>query len=293
MKLIIHLLSIFILFFSNCYAKEVDIILIGGQSNATGQGIVSNIPKSFQVDTEVSIFYSQYLNRGKNSLKWQPLCQASETLDKFGVELSLGTALHKKYPDRKIALIKHGLSGSNLYNQWNPGNRSNESKGSEYIKFIETVHKGIDTLKAEGLDPKIRAMVWHQGEGDVRTKAGLENSKRYAENLNNLISELRKELKSPDMQFILTVGMPVEAARFPGRLIVRDCQREVAENSGSVFSVKGASVIEADGLQMRSSDYRTTHPKDDVHLGTFGILTLGESFTKKISFHLNNQKNEL
>ena len=34
-------------------AQEVDVFLIGGQSNATGQGYVRNIPATFKVDTTV------------------------------------------------------------------------------------------------------------------------------------------------------------------------------------------------------------------------------------------------
>ena len=124
---------------SSLWAQEIDVVLIGGQSNATGQGYVRNIPKSFQTDTTVMFYYSKYLNQGEGGDRWRPLCQASETWDKFGVELSLGTALQDYFPERKWALIKHALSGSNLYQQWNPGNREGESQGEEYTKWLQTV----------------------------------------------------------------------------------------------------------------------------------------------------------
>lgn len=59
--------------------KEIDVYLIGGQSNATGQAYVRNIPASFKVDTTVRIYYSRFLNQGEGSEQWSPLCQASET----------------------------------------------------------------------------------------------------------------------------------------------------------------------------------------------------------------------
>lgn len=50
----------FILFFLSVWgvalslpAQEIDVFLIGGQSNATGQGYVRNIPAAFRVDTTV------------------------------------------------------------------------------------------------------------------------------------------------------------------------------------------------------------------------------------------------
>lgn len=262
-------------------SQEVDVILIGGQSNATGQGYMNNLPRSFEVDRSVMFYYSKYLNRGKGSEQWLPLCQASETDDKFGVELSLGTALQKYFPDRKIALIKHALSGSNLYSQWNPGNGEAEA-GEEYRKWLETVYQGLNKLKEKGFVPVIRAMVWQQGEGDAREIAGMENSRKYGENLRNLILRIREDLHAPGMLFVYGEVMPMAAERFPGRELVRKAQVLVAEDSRSQLSVKNAFWVEGDDLQMRRSDYHTPIPQDDVHLGTFGVLTLGERFAEVI-----------
>ena len=170
----------FVLFFLSVWAvalslsaQEVDVFLIGGQSNATGQGYVRNIPATFKVDTTVWFYYSRFLNQGEGGGQWTALCQASETKDKFGVELSLGTKLQSLYPERRIALIKHALSGSNLYKQWNPGNRSGDVRGEEYVKFVETVKNALVDLKKQGYRPIIRAMVWQQGEADARDIAGM------------------------------------------------------------------------------------------------------------------------
>ena len=48
-----------------------------------------------------------YLNGGKGGDCWRPLCQASESKDKFGVELSLGTCLHKQYPNTPNSYLQH------------------------------------------------------------------------------------------------------------------------------------------------------------------------------------------
>lgn len=260
----------------------IDVYLIGGQSNATGQGYVRNIPKSFEVDTTVLFYYSRYLNGGKGGDCWRPLCQASESEDKFGVELSLGTCLHKQYPDRNIALIKHALSGSNLYAQWNPGNRAGEAQGEEYAKFIGTVKEGLDKLRKEGYTPVLRAMVWQQGEADARDIAGMDKSRMYGKNLNNFIRQVRKDLEVEELLFVYGSVMPMAAPRFTGRDLVRNAQKEVAEGSGSGLSLPNAVWIDTDDLQMRRSDYMTPMPEDDVHLGTYGILELGRRFSQVI-----------
>lgn len=264
------------------FAQEIDVVLIGGQSNCVGQGYVRNLPRCFEIDTTVKLYYSKFCNFGEGSNVWGALRAASEAKDKFGVELGLGNALQGKLPTKKLALIKHAQSGSNIHTQWNPGNRENEKMGAEYLKFLTTVKDGLAKLEADGYKPIIRGMVWQQGEADARFDAGIENSKRYAENLCNFINHVRKEFNCPDMPFIYGEVMPMAAERFSARDMIRAAQVEVSEGSGSKFSVKNAVLVEGDDLQMRRTDYKTPLPNDDVHLGTYGLLTLGERFAKEI-----------
>lgn len=82
------------------HADEVNVILIGGQSNATGQGYVNNIPPCFKTDKRVLLYYSGSLKGTEPAEQLVPLSPASESPDRFGVELSLGTALQKKFPQK-------------------------------------------------------------------------------------------------------------------------------------------------------------------------------------------------
>lgn len=241
--------------------KEIDVYLVGGQSNATGQAYVKNIPASFKIDTRVRIYYSRFLNKGEGSEQWNPLCQASETKNKFGIELSLGTKLQSLYPKRQIALIKHALSGSNLYQQWNPGNRQKNIRGEEYINFIKTVKDAIISLKQQGYRPIIKAMVWQQGEADARDIAGMEQSHQYSSNLKNFIEQIRKEFNSENMLFVYGTVIPIAASRFTGRELVRKAQFAVSNNSNSEFSINNALLIPADDLQMLYNDYQIQHLK--------------------------------
>ncbi len=268
--------------------KKINVYLIGGQSNATGQGYMVNIPSDFKIDKSAHFFYSKKLGGGGEALTWGPLCQASETPDKFGVELSMGTTLKQLNPDSEIALIKHALSGSNLYKQWNPGeNNLDESNfGSEFIKFINTVEAGLTALEKQGYKPKVRAMVWQQGEGDARDIAGMENSRNYGPNLRHLIKRLRKHLNAPEMLFIYGYVIPVPLERFTGREEVRIAEKNVDQNSGHSLALKGAFVIETDDLPLRCDEPNSPYPDDKVHFNTFGILELGKRFSNKINDEL-------
>jgi hypothetical protein len=278
-------------FLSQLYAqnKPIDVYLIGGQSNATGQGYMVNIPEDFDIDTTVMFFYSGGLGGGGVSMQWGPLCQASETPDKFGVELSMGTALKRHYPNKQIAVIKHALSGSNLYSQWNPGKDNMDTLhfGPEYEKFVRTVEDGLEGLRARSYKPTIRAMVWQQGEGDARDIAGMENSNNYGKNLRHFIQRVREQFNSPDMLFIYGYVIPVPLERFTGREEVRTAQKHVDQGSGHPLALEEAFVLETDDLPLRCDEPNSPYPKDSVHFNTYGIIELGNCFAAKIMEEMN------
>ena len=68
------------------HADEINVILIGGQSNATGQGYVNNIPPCFKTDKRILLYYSGSLKGVEPAEQLVPLSPASESPDRFGVE---------------------------------------------------------------------------------------------------------------------------------------------------------------------------------------------------------------
>jgi len=289
-------ISVFVLVLMSMYSfskkKEIDVYLIGGQSNATGQGYMANIPIDFKINESPLFYYSNKLGGGGKALHWGPLCQASETPDKFGVELSLGTELKRLHPDKEIAIIKHAHSGTNLYQQWNPGEgiQDQNNFGSEFKKFIATVESGLKELKKKGYSPTIKAMVWQQGESDARDIAGMHNSQNYGTNLRQLIQRVREQLHSPEMLFIYGYVIPVPLDRFTGREEVRLAQKNIDQNSGHQLALKRAFVVETDDLPLRCDEQNSPYPDDKVHFNTFGILELGKRFAEKIE-HVNSDNN--
>jgi hypothetical protein len=77
--------------------NTIDIYLIAGQSNATGQGYTKNLPSSFAVDTRVQIYHSADIISGAAPNTWIPLRHASEAPDaagdRFGPELGFGNGI--------------------------------------------------------------------------------------------------------------------------------------------------------------------------------------------------------
>ena len=147
----------------NVLSKPIDVFFIGGQSNATGQGYMYNLPKTLVLDTSVLIFHSgkPHLNSGGPSNTWAALHQASESPDRFGPELGFGNRIHELLPNKKIAIIKHAHSGTNLYHDWFPGRSGADTThwGLQFKIFIETVMEGMQALRQQGFDPTIKGML--------------------------------------------------------------------------------------------------------------------------------------
>ena len=259
------------------HADEIDVVLIGGQSNAAGRGLLRNLPVGFRPDANVMIYHSERTAKsrpGTQANTWGPLRAASDRAGLFGPELSLGTRLARRFPNRKWALIKHARGGTNLYRQWKaaPG----KDRGPEFDIFMKTATAGLAELRKQGHTPHLRAMVWHQGCSDTSKQAPVSAAENYGKNLTALIDTVRKELDAPDMAFVIGQILPMKSPGCVRRDTVRAQQKALGSKEKRIFWVP------TDGLQMRRNDYHTQDPRDTLHLGTYGQLTLGERFADAI-----------
>jgi hypothetical protein len=280
--------------------KPVDVYLVAGQSNATGQGYLRNLPPGFTPDARVLLFNSgrPHLNSGAAPLTWVPLRQASESPDRFGPELGFGNRLQELEPAAAIALIKHAHSGTNLYAQWAPGGNATDTAhwGPQFKVFVQTVDAGLQGLRAQGYAPVIRGMIWQQGENDAfsgnlaTTNATViaafvhAVSDQYGTNLAHFIQRVREQFSSPDMLFVYGYVLP-PPNNPPGRDAVRRGERAVDQNSGDPLAVPGAFVVATDDLPHRATDPGTRYPQDDLHFSTNGTLDLGRRMAETMDAH--------
>jgi hypothetical protein len=264
--------------------NTVDVYLIGGQSNATGQGYIKNIPSSLTINTKVQLYHSADINSGGVASTWMTLRPASEGADycnlglRFGPELSFGNNIQSFYSNRQIAIIKHAKSGTNLYSQWAPGSSPSDSVhfGPEFKTFVNTVDGGLKALKSRGLKPVIRGMLWQQGEADAD-----DGGQNYGTNLKNFIARVREQWNSPDMLFVY--GYVYPASNFgTGRDIVRAAEKNIDQDSGDALATRRAFVVETDDLELRAADPNNCIANDKVHFGTAGQLELGKRMAIKV-----------
>lgn len=271
-------------------AARVEVTLIAGQSNATGQGYVNNLPANFSIPADVELFHSgpPHLKPATPARTWAPLAPASESPDRFGLELSLGRRLRELRPQARLAFIKHARSGTNLHTQWHPGAGATDRGdwGPHFTTFVETVEAGLQALRDRGDEPVLCGLVWYQGEADANggrnAPADTTHARNYAVNFTHFIARVRAQFAAPNLPVVYAVITP-SPERGPGRELVRQAQRDVAADSGSPLAVPGTWCVATDDLPRRKDDPDTPYPNDTEHVGTAGLLTLGTHFADLLS----------
>jgi sialate O-acetylesterase len=267
--------------------RPIEVYLIGGQSNATGQGYVRNLPAGFAPCPDVLLYHSgaPHLHGSGRPDAWESLQPASESPDRFGPELGFGNRLQTLRPGRRIALIKHAHSGTNLHAQWAPGANANDRAhwGAQFATFVQTADAGLKALREQGYAPTLAGMIWMQGENDA--DEGGSASSDYAKNLTHFIARVRAQFDAPDLVFVYgLIGKPPESG--PGRDVVRQAQRELSADSGSPLAVNRAFLVPTDDLTRRADDPGTPYPNDHNHFSSAGMLTLGERMAETMNAHL-------
>ena len=277
MKRLIRLLSLSVLLsapLTEANGSNVDVFLLGGQSNAGGRGAMSELSDSSVLyNTEIMLYHSASMNSGQPARQWTTLRPASNTANNFGPEIGFGNRMAELYPGRQIAIIKHAVGGTDLGADWNPGTGRNDIGhfGPQFMTFVETVDSGIDSLIAQGYTPVIRCMLWQQGERDARDSS---YGPAYDRNLSHFIRRVRAQFNAPSMLFVYGQVLPVVLSGYTYRDQVRQGQFNVDENSGQIYATDGARLVMADDLPMNS---------DNLHISAAGQLELGIRFADALT----------
>ena len=97
MKKLIELLSLFILLpaaLAQAAGIDVDVFLLGGQSNAAGRGVISELPDpSVLYNASIMLYHSANMNSGQPAHEWTTLRPASNSAGNFGPEIGFGNRM--------------------------------------------------------------------------------------------------------------------------------------------------------------------------------------------------------
>lgn len=231
--------------------KTVKVFLLAGQSNMEGAGAItadlkrnegkgsleylakhrSDSAFSRLVDDqgkwiERHDVWIHYLER-KGPLR--PGYGARE--DRIGPELGFGTVVGDHF-EEPVLLIKLAWGGKSLAVDFRPPSAGGDGPGVYYKELISRTTRALEDVGTEfpelaGMTPRLVGIGWHQGWND-RVNQAFNDA--YETNLAHLIRDLRRDLKVPNLPFVIAeTGMSGESENHPRALSLMKAQAAVAQ----------------------------------------------------------------
>jgi hypothetical protein len=212
----------------NKLGKPVKVFLLAGQSNMEGQGVVSmdhpryyNSGKGNLVNTMKDPNKSHLYKHLKNERgEWVVRDDVKITFrdrsggltigytgyggsSHIGPELQFGHVVGD-YFEEPVLLIKTAWGGKSLFKDFRPPGSGGET-GEFYQLMLKDIHKALDKIEKNfpdlaGRGCEIAGFVWMQGWNDMCEPKAIPE---YDKNLVNLVKDLRKEFKSPNLPVVI------------------------------------------------------------------------------------------
>ena len=221
--------------------KPVKVFLLAGQSNMEGQGVVSMDHPEYYNGGKGNLVWSMKNSKSAELMKhlrddkgkwvvrddvkvWFKTgagitkgdltvgftgyvspedVEAGGGRSHIGPELQFGHVIGN-YFDEPVLLIKTAWGGKSLYSEFRPPSSEGEV-GSFYIQMLAEIREALADI--ENLFPgrgnheyEIAGFVWMQGWNDMCTPEAVPE---YDRNLINLVKDLRKEFRSPNLPVVI------------------------------------------------------------------------------------------
>lgn len=177
-------------------------ILAAGQSNIDGRNPHSELP-SYVVTPNPNIRYS------KNNVNGTFVDFSVPTTDN-GIDWAFDTIVYNALVDAnhggldKIYVIKRSMGGTSIDPEgatdyhWTADYEQLDSESHSLLRLFE---RGIRAaIERDGENFDIKAVLWHQGEGDDNTSQAVAD--RYQNNLRNVVAYIRGIVGKPNLPFI-------------------------------------------------------------------------------------------
>ena len=211
---------------SSIYAQSVKVFILAGQSNMQGQGdilpeditgtlsqFMSTDPDEFgyiQDDDgewiERDDIWVRYKQEDGSVLAENLTVGLGASQNQIGPELTFGHIINEESESR-VLIVKTAWGGKNLAVDFRPPSSGGET-GFYYNQMLSDVEEAIENIEFDfpnfeaGGEVEIAGFCWFQGWNDGDELAfALE----YEQNLNNLISDLRVDLDSPELPFVVAL----------------------------------------------------------------------------------------
>lgn len=219
---------LFIIFFAQLYAKQIDLFIMAGQSNMQGwRSDAAQYPGDPQhLDRRIP-FYFEAIDYSSSHQQWQTLAPQMGHFRSghFGPEITFArSALRNRM---NPAIFKYSSGGSSIKLDWKgPGQHG------MYDSMVNNLKIAIQELEQQGHTVVPRAIVWIQGESDANSD---QLANEYYWHLRKMLHHLRNSvLHQPKLPVILSVDE--QHPRVQLRPQVVDAQLKLAmENDNIAF----------------------------------------------------------
>ncbi|MFU8849238.1 MAG: sialate O-acetylesterase [Opitutales bacterium] len=253
-----HWLLLGLLCVESLAAEPIKVFLMAGQSNMRGRASTNGLPQSL-LDPQEDILICRG-SQGTVGDRLEFLSPNSPHLSdagSFGPDLTFGRTIADTFPDTKFALLKYAVGATGLGGAWavNPD-------GAVYLAFQQTVTNGLALLEAQGYEPEIVGMLWHQGESNIgSTQAQYENL------LNTFIAANRAKYGANLPYMIAGIAQIKD-----GSELIIAAQQAVGASDPFAVYVPGADLSYSDVF----------------HLDRPGMITMGERLAAYYSAHFES-----
>ncbi len=262
---------------------EVDVYLLGGQSNMQGVGKIADLPKSIPEKIPHAFYW--------NGSEFEPLVlgetKVSTRVGEFGPEI--GFAFEIASSNHPVYLIKYHASGMPLHHGWNgdkwlggspaPGRRNfypgetstDPSIGTLYANMLKQFQAGVAQLQKQGMTPNLKGVLWMQGEQDSKQE---ESATSYAFSLRRLRKRIAEDMKTKlDLPLVFGQVLPHDPPldRFKFRNAIREQMAACDSHSGKPESMVNTIMVSTDGFPLL---------QDTVHYDAQGQWQLGKAFAE-------------
>lgn len=226
-----------------------------GQSNGSGQGLVSELPP------ELDTTYANVQIFNPTSVSWAALDvgvnQRDDDATKHGPEVTWASAANAIYDAGNNAyLVKHCDGGEHLANE-DLTNSFYPVTGTIWQNMVATIGNGMSALWAAGILAEFRYIFWIHGPSDGQS-GQQDRADAYETNLGYFITTLRSHLRTyglarSNLPFVVGKSYWTDTSGYPYLSTIRAAQSAVAASTSAITIIDETPfALGADGLHFNS-----------------------------------------
>lgn len=222
--------------------EEMDVFLVGGQSNMRGLGAAAQSPHPqpdtvYKYDPGTEVFENVTTQEIIGSVGPIPPGTRGSAWPTFGIVYHMMTG-------RKVCIIPAAIDGSGQISLSDTGFGHWGPDGDLYGDSITAVQGAMAAIQAAGFNPVLRGVIWGQGENDAaKINATTESKAQYKAGFEAMIANYRTDLGSDLPFYIYQTGTDTGVSD-TGYSQVRAAQQEVVDANPLLNKMQSTNAID-------------------------------------------------